>query len=464
MATAAKSQADQVFELLNDLKGRVAKIEPVAEAFTKAANTAAKGSGYSPQEFFARATDGGRVPAMVAADGTMVPVALNRRTQKSMGRKKNYETGADVNFGDFLQHFANFKTKGLAAEGSVDFLTKAGMYGARDMDGAIIKTALAESSGVTGGYGVPPMFAEQLLTLAVEKEVIGNRASKQPLTSRTLQLPSLDMTTAFGAGITPFLGGVQATWTSEASTLSESEPKLRQTELTAWQLSFFLIASNTLLADNAVSLDTLITSLMSQAIGWYRDYAYINGNGVGKPLGIQNAGATVQVTKAIAAHFTFYDVAAMLAKMIYTEPDNLCWIIHPSVIQDLYRMNDMSSVNNSGVGQGRVLFVPWNEGAQAAIPRSGPQTFGKLAGYDVYVSEKLPALGTTGCVMLVDPSKYLVGERQDLQIDVSPHVYFTSNQLVWRVIYRGDGQPWLNNAITLADGTYTVTPFTILTQ
>jgi HK97 family phage major capsid protein len=92
------------------------------------------------------------------------------------------------------------------------------------------------------------------------------------------------------------------------------------------------------------------------------------------------------------------------------------------------------------------------------------QSIGWLAGFPVLVSEKLPALGTSGCVMLCDFSKYLLGTRQELQIDVSPHVNFLKNQMTWRVVWRGDGQPWLNNSITLADGTYKVSPFLYLTQ
>jgi len=76
----------------------------------------------------------------------------------------------------------------------------------------------------------------------------------------------------------------------------------------------------------------------------------------------------------------------------------------------------------------------------------------------------MPAQGTNSTVGLFDFSKYLLGDRQDLTIDVSPHVNFLKNQMVWRTIWRGDGQPWLNSSITLADGTKTVSPFITLTQ
>jgi HK97 family phage major capsid protein len=110
-----------------------------------------------------------------------------------------------------------------------------------------------------------------------------------------------------------------------------------------------------------------------------------------------------------------------------------------------------------------VLFIPFNEGAQADLPRpAGPTSIGKLLGADVYISEKMANLGTLGDVMLVDASKYLVGERQDAQVEATGIPYFTTNQSVIRCISRKDGQPWLAGPVTLADGTYTASSFVIL--
>src|SRR5690348_1091731 len=118
--------------------------------------------------------------------------------------------------------------------------------------------ALAESSGITGGYTVPPMFAQQLQMLAIEESVVMGMATSMPLTSRTLLVPSLDQTTVNSAGVSNLLSGVQMQWLAEAATRPETEPQFRQTELTAWELSGYAVASNTLLADNAVGLDAVL--------------------------------------------------------------------------------------------------------------------------------------------------------------------------------------------------------------
>jgi len=120
---------------------------------------------------------------------------------------------------------------------------------------------------------------------------------------------------------------------------------------------------------------------------------------------------------------------------------------------------------NSGLEVVHVDRVPINEGARAPLEHpDGIQSVGKLFGHNVYLTEKLPALGTTGCVLLADVSKYLVGERLDLEIDVSPHYRFNQYQTTWRVVARTDGQSWLQGPITLADGGKTVSAFCALSQ
>lgn len=307
-------------------------------------------------------------------------------------------------------------------------------------------TPLAENSGVTGGYTVPPQFVQQLLTLSVEEQVVAPRASKQPMTSMTLQVPSLDYTTVQGAGNTPFLGGVIPEWVAEAQTRPQTEPQFRQTELKAWELSLYTVASNNLLQDNAVGLDSLLTQLFSKAIGWYTDYAYIRGDGVGKPLGMLNAPATIVVNRAAGNRFGFSDYTTMMAKLLMQSWDSAVWLMHQSVLPQVTQMVDQA---------GRVIFIPFNSGATQKSP-------GTLGGRPIYYTEKASALGTKGDVMLFDCSLYLLGVRLDIEIAVSPHVRFLQNQMVWRVVWRGDGQPWLQNPITLADGSYTVSPFVVL--
>jgi HK97 family phage major capsid protein len=82
-----------------------------------------------------------------------------------------------------------------------------------------------------------------------------------------------------------------------------------------------------------------------------------------------------------------------------------------------------------------------------------------LAGLPLFVTEKLPALGTAGDIMLCDWSQYLIGDRQQLEVAFSEHVAFLNNQTVWRFVNRVGGMPWLKDKVTLQDATSTLSPF-----
>lgn len=341
---------------------------------------------------------------------------------------------------------------------------KAREHGIPGSDGIVRKTALAEGSGLTGGYIVPPDFQNELLTIAAEDAFVEPRAKVMPMNTRTMQIPMLDITTAQSAGTSPYFGGILATWQPEAATISETEPQFKQTELTAWDLVLYTVSSNQLLADNAVGLDALLTQLFGAALTWYKEYAFLRGTGAGSsmPLGIINAAATYVQARAITSHFILVDAANMMARLHVRSWDSACWIMHQSVLADLIQMNDNTGAQRSGtqnVGNMLSWVNPLGQGDGGPLSRKLPIAF--LNGLPVFFTEKLPTLGTKGDVMLVDLSHYLIGNRLEMQIDVSDQYLFRNNQLAWRVVARADGKPWLNNVVTDSNG-WVSSPFVCL--
>jgi HK97 family phage major capsid protein len=308
------------------------------------------------------------------------------------------------------------------------------------------KAALGESSGTTGGYIVPPDFYTNLLMIAAEANTFRQYGFVQPMASATLQFPYLDITTAQSAGNSPFFGGVIANWTSEAQTRTETEPQFKMMELKAQELSGYSVSSNILLQDAAFGLEKFLMTLFGMAVGWYEEYAFLQGNGVGKPLGVLNAGATISVSRNTPSHFYFPDLSTMLSKLLPASYNRARWYVSPTVVSDLLQLKD---------GSNRAIFISIDQGA------TKPPVW-KLLNLPVTITEKLPPLGTKGDVMLVDPSLYVIGDRMMLEIAASEHVNFLKNQMTWRFVQRVDGRPWLDNAITLQDGTSTVSPFVVL--
>ncbi len=74
----------------------------------------------------------------------------------------------------------------------------------------------------------------------------------------------------------------------------------------------------------------------------------------------------------------------------------------------------------------------------------------------------MPALGTKGDLILLDPRYYVIGDRGTIEIAFSDVPSFQNNQMTLRVVARRDGQPWLDKPITLQDGATQVSPFVVL--
>jgi HK97 family phage major capsid protein len=348
----------------------------------------------------------------------------------------------DHNFGDFCLAIATKNQKRLEEHYKTFQVDRAGSR---------TKAAMGEASGSTGGYVVPPDFYRQLLAIVAENTFIRPRAWVQPMASATLQFPYLDVTTVQSAGVSPFFGGVQMYWTEEAQTRTETEPQFKMMELKAHELSGYSVSSNVLLADAAFGLEKFLFTLFGQAIAWYEEYAFLQGNGVGKPVGLLNAGATITSgpnsgSRTTANQIQFGDVAYLWSKLLPASWQKAVWAFSPTTIPQLLQLKD---------GANRAIFISIDQGVTKSPVWS-------LLGRPAIVTEKLPALGTSGDLILIDPSLYVVGDRMQVEVAASEHVNFLKNQMTWRVVERVDGQPWLEKPITLQDASTQVSPFVAL--
>lgn len=353
----------------------------------------------------------------------------------------------------------NYGLEQFEKEHGFTTLQKARSEGVKGINGEVRKTALAEGSGLTGGYIVPPQFMNELLTIAAEDAFIEPRAKVLPMTSRTAQWPTLDITTVPAGGTSPYFGGILGSWQPEAATINETEPQFKQSEWTAWDLVLYTLSSNQLLADNGIGLDALLTQLFGAAMTFYKELAFLQGKGAGSsmPLGVLNAPATYVQNRTTSNKFLYPDAAAMMSHLQIRSWKDACWVMHQSVLPQLLLMHDYTGASN--VGNRLVWVNPVMPGDVGPAASAMPNAF--LNGLPLFFTEKVPALGTKGDVMLIDWSRYVIGMRLDIQIDVSPHYQFRNNQLAWRVVCRLDGRPWLSGPIVDQSG-WTISPFIVL--
>ena len=306
---------------------------------------------------------------------------------------------------------------------------------------------LVENIGASGGFTVFPEHLNTLFQMQQLERIIRQRSTVLPMRSRVMQVPVLDQTGAPAAG-SSYYGGAIAYWTEEGVLKTESQPAFRQMSLVAHKLVVYTEASDELLADSAVPLEALLQGLFRSVVMNEEEWAFINGNGAGQPLGVVTAntvaglGPTIVVTRAGASAISIVDIFNMLSQFQGSSP---VWIAHQSTMPQLLGMNGPAG-NSSYV---------WIGNGRDAMPTT-------LMGYPVFFVENAMPLGTSGDIILGDFSKYLIGDRQMVTIDASKHNKFEYDLTSWRAVHRVDGRPWLSAPITYRDGTTTVSPFVIL--
>jgi HK97 family phage major capsid protein len=143
----------------------------------------------------------------------------------------------------------------------------------------------------------------------------------------------------------------------------------------------------------------------------------------------------INTTRSATTGVNFTDVIRVATRLLPSSWANSVWMIAPDTVPDLL------SLVNAGGTTPIWLGGPYGQGAAGAPPMS-------LLGRPVFVTEKVPANDATNDLSLVDFSHYLIGDRQVIQADSSPHFKFSSDKTAYKILERVDGRPWVNTALT----------------
>jgi HK97 family phage major capsid protein len=88
--------------------------------------------------------------------------------------------------------------------------------------------------------------------------------------------------------------------------------------------------------------------------------------------------------------------------------------------------------------------------------------YGTLMGRPLYAIENCSAVGTVGDIILADLGQYIMIDKGGPQFASSIHVKFIYDETTFRIVFRCDGQPAWNSALTPKDNSSTVGPFVTL--
>ncbi len=244
-------------------------------------------------------------------------------------------------------------------------------------------------------------------------------------------------------------GGVQAYWASEAATVAASKPKFYETKIDLDKLMAFIYITDEALEDMPF-MSGLLNNAMAAAANRLLEGSVIDGDGVGKPLGILNAPNLVTVAKETSQteKLTFKNIARMYGRILPRCKTGAVWVMHPDLAEELPFLT-------LPIGTGGVpVYLP-PTGATGA-------PYATLYGKPIIETDHMAAVGSAGYIGLFDLKEYMLLRKGTVKQDMSIHVEFLTAQNCFRLQLRAGGAPKGRNTVKLKHSTVERSPFVIL--
>jgi HK97 family phage major capsid protein len=284
--------------------------------------------------------------------------------------------------------------------------------------------ALVEGTGSQGGYLVQTQIERQIIDVRELDNVLRPLCSALNVTTTSIELDQITL-------------GTTAGWAAELAT----KPEATSLTLATVSASIFTAAglatiSNALLADSNPAVDQLVTRDLSKRLVALEETAFLNGSGTGQPLGILNTPGLQTVTQTVAGSSAAGGILDSILTGIanvqtnYGSPSAI--LMHPRTWTVILKDKDSTGVYTYGSPADARTSSPQFQ--QGRTVYGGPDR--TLWGVPVILSNRIPTNLGTGTnesrIIIADFSEALILDRQGITIDESPHVYFTSNQTVFR--------------------------------
>lgn len=235
-------------------------------------------------------------------------------------------------------------------------------------------------------------------------------------------------------------GGALGYWENEAQQLVNSHPKLANSQFRLKKLTCMIPTSEELF-DDASLLDAFVSDTAAKELAFQVNESLINGNGVGRLIGIVNSPACIQVAK---------DPGQASATISTSNVNNMYLQLHaPSRARSVWYSNEAFDAESLALPV--TPMTGWH----------GEQPAPTLKGRYCYPLEHCGALGSPGDLVLGDWSQYAL-LLQGIRKNVSFHFRFDYMEGYYRFVLRADGQILWTGPLTPIHGTVTKAPFTVI--
>ncbi|SJZ93635.1 phage major capsid protein, HK97 family [Pilibacter termitis] len=282
-----------------------------------------------------------------------------------------------------------------------------------------ISNVLQEGVDTAGGYLVPEEYDSRLIQGLTEENILRQLGTK--ITTSGEHKINIAATTP------------AASWIEEGGNLSFGEATFEQILLDAHKLHVAIKITDELLYDNAFNLENYILDQFAKALANAEENAFLNGDGVGKPLGIfaPTGGGQVAVTTNTQSSITADEIINLVYALKRPYRKNAVFIMNDQTIALLRKLKD---------GNGAYL---WQPAVQAGEPD-------RLFGYPVYTSPFVPTVSAgTPVIAFGDFSYYNIGDRGVRSFDQLRELFAGNGMVAFLAKERVDGKLILPEAVQI---------------
>jgi HK97 family phage major capsid protein len=245
------------------------------------------------------------------------------------------------------------------------------------------------------------------------------------------QMATVISTNSQSVGVPTFDFDGDALWTAENAQIAEEDVlnAFGKQNFTPHKLARILRMPMELTEDAAINVESLMTDHFARRFGEIEENAFINGDGVEKPLGLLEAG--LPTTNATAPTFEADDLFNIIYNIRAVYRANGAWMMHREAIRRIRTFVD---------GNGQYLWQP-------ALTAGQPAT---LLGFPLTESEFFPDnvdAGSAGDPLLIfgDFSFYWIVDRIDMSIQRLVERYAEFDQIGFKMRLRVDGAPTMSD-------------------
>jgi len=285
--------------------------------------------------------------------------------------------------------------------------------------------------GSEGGLAIQTDFAGMMMETAATSGNILPLVDRYDISGSSNSVEWVDIDESSVA--TTVFGGVQVYWAGEATAVTATQPKLLERELKLQKLMGVAYVTHEM-EQNSNFVSDLLSRAFQTAINRELESTILGGNGVGKPLGMQNGGGAISIAKETgqASGTIVYENATKMYNRAINKQKSV-WIMHP----DCQEQFDFMAVP-VGVG-----------GVPVYLPATSMGSLSTLKGRPIIETDHCAALGTVGDINFVDLSDYMMIFKGGLQQDYSIHVQFLTAQNCFRFMFYANGMPKRTNSLTI---------------